>query len=178
MEMDIQWWEVMGLIGVVLVITAGRIFDPLRDWLLGFNKKTNLLRLLGELLSCSMCSGVWVGFLWAFFVEQASWPVALIFGGCISIASLVVDELVGIVSLYRLLRAKKSQGAMTMEEMLAARQQAAVLKKQRKADQMAHARARRRGTPRELTEEEADAYADAQEAAVDKLIMGDSDEAA
>lgn len=177
--MDIQWWEVAGLIGVVLVITAGRIFEPLRDWLMGFQKKTNLLRLLGELLSCSMCCGVWVGFLWAFFVEQVSWPVALIFGGCISIASLVADELVGIVSLYRVLRAKKSQGAMTMEEMLAARQQASVLKKQRQADNMAQARARRRGTPKDLTEDQADAYADAQEAAVDKLILGEPpDEAA
>jgi hypothetical protein len=176
--MDIQWWEVMGLIGVVLVITAGRIFEPLRDWLMGFDKKTNVMRLLGELLSCSMCCGVWIGFLWAFFVEGASWTVALIFGGCISIAALVADELVGIISLYRLLRAKKNQGSMTMEEMLAARQQAAALKKQRKADQMAQARARRRGTPRELTEDEADAYADAQEEAVDKLILGEPDEAA
>jgi len=176
--MNIQWWEVVGLIGVVLVVSSGRIFEPLREWLMGFQKKTNLLRLLGELLSCSMCSGVWIGFLWAFLVKQVSWPVALIFGGCISIASLVSDELLGIISLYRVLRAKKSQGAMTMDEMVAARQQAVALKKQRQADKMSHERARRRGTPKELSEDEADAYADAQEVAVDKLIMGEPDEAA
>lgn len=176
--MDIQWWEVVGLIGVVLVLSAGRIFDPLRDWLLTWENKLNPLRWAGELLQCSMCCGVWVGFLWGFFAEGWAWHTALVFGGCISIASLVTDELIGIISLYRLLRAKKSQGAMTMEEMLAARQQAAALKKQRQASQMAQARARRRGTPRDMTEEEADAYADAQEAAVDKLILGEPDEAA
>lgn len=176
--MDIQWWEVMGLIGVTLVISAGRIFEPLRDWLLGFENKLNPLRWIGELLHCSMCCGVWVGFLWGFFAEGWTWYVALIFGGCISVAALVTDELVGIVSLYRLLRAKKSEGAMTMDEMVEARQRMMAMKKQRQADEMAQARARRRGTPRDMTEDEADAYADAQEVAADTLVLGEPPEAA
>lgn len=170
---DIQWWEVAGLIGVTLVLSAGRIFDPLREWLLSFEKAFNPLRWAGELLHCSMCCGVWIGFLWAFFIEGWPWYAALVFGGCVSIASLVTDELVGIISLYRLLRAKKNKGAMTMDEMVAARQHMAEIKKRRQADEMDKERARRRGTPRDLSEEEADKRADAEDAAVDALILGE-----
>ena len=169
--MGVQWWEVIGLIGITLVISAGKIFEPLRDWLLGFEKEYNPLRVIGNLLNCSMCCGFWVGFLWGFFVSQFSWPVALILGGLISITSLATDEIMGIISLYRILRAKKSEGAMTMDEMMAARQKMAQIKQQRQAEQMAHARARRRGTPRDLTEEEADKLVDAQDAKADSLIM-------
>lgn len=176
--MNIEWWEVVGLIGVTLVLTAGKIFEPLRDWLKGFDKQANPLRILGNLMSCSMCCGVWVGFLWGLLVEGFAWYTALILGGLVSIASLVTDELVGIVSLYRILRRKKNQGAMTMDELLAARQQAQEARRQRKADQMSRARARRRGTPRDMTEDEAEAFADAQEREADRLILGEPDEAA
>jgi len=176
--MNIQWWEVVGLIGVTLVITAGRIFESLREWLLTFEKPYNPFRIAGELLRCSMCCGIWVGFLWGVLVKQWPWYVALVLGGCISIASITADELIGILSLYRLLRKKREKGALTMDELLAARQQSRVVQKQRQADQMSQARARKRGTPRELTEEEADAYVDAQERAIDALITGEPDEAA
>lgn len=177
--MDIQWWEVVGLIGVTLVLSAGRILEPLREWLLAFEKPYNPFRLVGELLRCSMCCGAWVGILWGILVKQWPWHVALIFGGCISIASLVVDELVGILSLYRMMRKKREKGALTMDELLAARQRSRVMQKERQSDKMAQARARRRGTPKDLTEEEADAYADAQDAALDSLLMGEPpDEAA
>ncbi|MBW2168497.1 MAG: hypothetical protein JRG69_04395 [Deltaproteobacteria bacterium] len=171
--MDIQWWEIVGLIGVTLVFSAGRIFEPLREWLSGFQNAWSPFSVLGDLLHCSMCCGVWIGFLWAFFAEGWPWYAALVFGGCISIASLVTDELVGIIALYRLLRKKKNQGAMTMDEMVATRQQMAEVKKRRAGEKMAKERARRRGTPRDLTEEEADARADAEDDAVDALILGD-----
>lgn len=176
--MDIQWWEIVGLIGVTLVMTAGKVFEGLRDWLNGFENWWSPLRIVGNLLSCSMCSGIWVGFLWGWLVKGWPWYAALILGGCISIAALVTDEAVGLLALYRLMRKKKSQGSMTMEELVAVRQQQAAIAKQRKADQMAQARARRRGTPRDMTETEAEAYADAQEEAADKLILGEPDEAA
>jgi len=176
--MDIQWWEVAGLIGVTLVISAGKVFEPLRDWLKGFQNRANPLRILGDLVSCSMCSGVWVGFLVGLLVKQWPWYVALLLGGVISIASLVVDEVVGIISLYRLMKRKRNEGSMTMDELLAAQQQAMARKKQRRRDELDRARARRRGTPREMTEEEADAFADAQEDAADRLIMGEPPEAA
>lgn len=170
---DIQWWEVVGLIGVTLVLSSGRIFESLREWLGGFQNAWSPLRITGDLLRCSMCCGVWIGSLWAFFIEGWSWYTALVFGGCISIASLVTDELVGIIALYRILRKKKNQGAMTMDEMVAARQHMAEIKKRRQADEMAKDRARRRGTPRDLSEEEADKRADAEDAAVDALILGE-----
>jgi len=172
--MSIQWWEVIGLIGVTLVISAGRIFEPLREWFLGFQKEYSPFRIVGNLLSCSMCCGVWVGFLWGFLVEQWAWPMALVFGGLISITSLVADELIGIISLYRLLRAKKNSGAMTMDEMMVAREKMAQVKQQRQAQQLAYARARRRGTPKDLSEEEADNLMDAREAANDAVLVGES----
>ena len=171
--MGVQWWEVIGLVGVTLVISAGRIFEPLRDWLMGFEKEYNPLRILGMLLGCSMCCGVWVGFLWGVLGERLPWSSALILGGLISITALVADELIGIVSLYRVLGAKKSQGAMTMDEMVAAKQKMVQIKQQRQAEQMSQARARRRGTPRDITENEADTLLDAQEAAADAIVLGE-----
>jgi len=176
--MDIQWWEVVGLIGVTLVVTAGKIFEGLRDWLNGFRNWWSPLRITGSLLSCSMCSGIWVGFLWGWLAKGWPWYAALILGGCISIAALVTDETVGLLSLYRLKWKKRNQGSMTMEELVAARQQQAAIAKQRKSDEMALARARRRGTPRDMTEDEAEAYADAQEQAADAMVLGEPPEAA
>ena len=172
--MDVQWWEVVGLIGVTLVLSAGKIFEFLREWLLGFEYKLNPLRWAGELLSCSMCCGMWVGFLWGFFVEGWSWYVALIFGGCISIVSLVSDELVGLISLYRLSWAKRGQGAMTAEELVEARKKMQEMRKARLAENMLQTRARKRGTPKDITEEEAHRYMDAQEKMDDSLITGEA----
>lgn len=171
--MDIQWWEVVGLVGVTLVLSAGRIFESLREWLLGFHNAWSPFRVVGELLRCSMCCGMWVGWFWGFFVMGLSWYGSLILGGLISLTSLATDEVMGIIGLYRLLRSKRNQGAMTMEEMVHARQQIKASKDSRHADLMNRERARKRGTPRDISEDEADAYVDAQEDAADAIVMGE-----
>lgn len=171
--MGIHWWEVLGLIGITLVFSSGRVFQPLREWLLGFQRKGNLLRLGGELLSCSMCTGIWVGFLWGVIVEGFSLAHSLTLGGVVSVASLATDETLGIVALFRILKMQKGQGAMTPTEMVQARQKLQAKQETRQADLMREARARRRGTPRDLMEDDADAVADAQEAYADTLLIGE-----
>lgn len=172
--MGVYWWEVLGLIGITLVISSGRVFQPLREWLLGFQHKGNVLRLGGELLSCSMCTGIWVGFLWGVIAEGFIVSHALVLGGVISVASLATDEVLGIVSLFRILKMQRGQGAMTPTEMVQARQKLQVKQEARKADLMREARARRRGTPKDLSEDDADAVVDAQEAYADTLLIGEA----
>jgi len=167
--MGVHWWEIVGLIGMTLVLSVGRIFAPLRAWLLGFENPFNVLRLGGELLSCSMCCGVWVGFLWGFFVEGFAVSHALALGGVISISSLVVDEVVGVVALYRL---KGRQRMGLPERGGKPLQRAPVRQGERPADLMRQARQQRSGM-RGMTEEEADALADAREEANDSLVLGE-----
>lgn len=169
--MGIFWWEILGLAGVTLVISTGRIFQPLRDWLLGFQKPTNVLKVFGELMSCSMCSGVWVGFLWGWFVE--GFPVAhsLVMGGVISVASMTTNELLGLLALGRLAWARSHRGTMTAAELMQARQQLQERKGAgRPADLMRQGRENRR--ERVLTEEEAEAVADAKEELADTMMLG------
>ena len=60
----------LALAGVTLVIVNGSIFDGIRDWCLGFTKKYNIFRLFGELISCTTCTGMWVGALYGVFTTH------------------------------------------------------------------------------------------------------------
>lgn len=84
----LTWMEIVGLVGLVMVVSMGKILFPLRDWCLGFSVAVNPLRLFGELISCPMCSGVWIGFSWGWFAEGWSFWSALTLGGFLSLASM------------------------------------------------------------------------------------------
>ena len=77
---NIPFW-LIGCIGITLIITTGKIFAPLRVYLKGFSVQYNPLRVLGELLSCSMCSGFWVGFIWSFFAYDVGFLEGVLWGG-------------------------------------------------------------------------------------------------
>lgn len=173
--MSVYWWEIIGLIGLTLVVSTGRIFQPLREWLLGFEKSTNVLRVLGELMSCSMCSGVWVGFLWGLFVERLGMAHSVILGGVISVASLAMNEMLGLLGLGRLAWTRRNQGAMSAAELVQARRQLQGMKANggaRPADLMKETRNRRRENIRALTEDEAEAIADTKEELADTMMLG------
>ena len=92
----IDLWLLSGLVGVTLVISVGKVFDPLRLWLLGFEKRINPLRIFGDLLSCSMCVGWWVGFLWV-LLHRGGLDAAILSGGLVSITAYVTDETLAFV---------------------------------------------------------------------------------
>ena len=47
--------------GLTNILSISKIFGPVRRWLL--KKVKTPLRFIGELLSCVMCTGFWVGLL-------------------------------------------------------------------------------------------------------------------
>lgn len=169
--MEFSWWEAVGLIGITLVIATGKIFDPLREWLLEFDKETNPLRLAGKLLSCSMCTGVWIGFVWGFFLKDMGWWQSLLAGGVLSISSLVVDELTALLVLFRMSRANLQKGSMTLPELLEARKEMKLRRRAEQLEQLKEARLRKRATPRDISETEADAIADAEVERADALLV-------
>lgn len=86
-----------GLVGVTLVISVGSIFDSLREWLKGFVQRANPLRVLGELMSCSMCSGWWVGFAWGLYSREPVFE-SVVIGGLVSVTTFLSDEVFAILS--------------------------------------------------------------------------------
>ena len=87
----------VGLVGMTLVISVGAIFDPLREGLKGFEVRANPGRILGERMSCSMCSGWWVGFAWGIYCREAIFE-SIVIGGLVSIVSFMADEVFSLLS--------------------------------------------------------------------------------
>lgn len=168
--MNVVWWEVVGLIGVTLVISSGKIFDPLREWLKGFENELNPMKWAGNMISCSMCSGVWVGFGWG-MLKGFPWWQSLVLGGVLSVFSLFTDEVMSILVLWRLSRGRSNEGAMTIPEMMELREQVKQRKNSDRVHQLQEARARRKATPKDLSEEEADAIADAGLERADSMLV-------
>lgn len=94
MEDDIKLtiFLILGLIGITISISAGKLFDPLREWLKGFTFWANPLRFVGDVLGCTMCTGFWVGFFWGLYAGHRL-GTCIVFGGIISVLSLVADDL-------------------------------------------------------------------------------------
>ncbi len=89
----------LGLVGVTIVLSSGKIFDGLRSWLVGFKVRWNPLRFLGEVMSCTMCMGWWIGFLWGTAAAQGLGS-SVVFGGLVSVASFAADEALTILAAY------------------------------------------------------------------------------
>jgi len=89
--MQITWFLVVGLVGVTLVVSKGKVFDGLRYWLMRFEHESNPFRIAGEVMSCSMCCGVWIGALGA-LAFNGSWAEAILVGGVVSIVAWPLGE--------------------------------------------------------------------------------------
>lgn len=156
--------EVIGLIGVVLVISMGKVFDPLRRFLRSFTHSLNPLPWVGELISCSMCTGVWVGAIWG-IVHSWSWESIVIFSGFLSLLSFFVGGMFQFVENLTFRGGETSIGSRLQEVMGPS---AAV--------ELAGARARLRrkrqvGPGNDLSEDEADALLDQETEEADRLVM-------
>lgn len=83
--------ELAGLVGLTIAIVKGKLFAPFREWSTSLIHPLNPIRTLGRLLSCSMCSGVWIGFGWGLVTGR---PVteSVILGGVVSLISWGVGE--------------------------------------------------------------------------------------
>jgi len=89
MEGDVL--TIAGLVGLTLFISVGKWLSGFREWLMGFTVRANPLRLLGELLTCTISVGFVVGALWK--LEQAApWSAVIIMGGFISLVAYAADE--------------------------------------------------------------------------------------
>ena len=91
--------EIVGLVGVTLVVSHGSIFDGLRAWLLGFEHPANFLRWVGILVSCPQCSGFWVGAIWALALQKP-WVVVFVSAGLISVATIAADFVFRLTSAF------------------------------------------------------------------------------
>lgn len=162
-----DWLSITGLVGVVLVISTGRVFDPLRDWLKTFVHPYNPGPWLAKLISCSMCSGVWVGALWA-LGHRWPWAEVVVFSGFISVLSYAADELLGLLNgvVLRVTRgmptrrnlALLEQNQKEMDRLMLARRQVAP-------------RPRRVAPGDDISEEEADALLDQETAQADAAVL-------
>jgi len=160
--MAVTWLEALGLIGVTLVIARGKVFDGLRAWLKGFVHPANPFRLLGQLMSCAMCSGFWVGLLWG---ALKGWGVewCITFGGFVSVTSFVADSITGILELACNKAEQEAPHRVTMAELAKVKEQ---LRLERRGS-LRPARPRSES----ITEAEAEAIADAEERAADEAVV-------
>jgi len=158
---DVNVAVLAGLVGVTVVITRGSIFDGLRDWLKGFEHPWNPLRLGGELISCPMCSGVWVGALWA-LADGRGWIDVVLFGGLVS---LVAWPLAAALSWFED-ATMASRAKPVMADLLARVMQAREAKKRQ-------ALTAKRRIPPNITEAEAEALMDEDDRVADGVIPGE-----
>ncbi len=86
-----SWLWILGCVGITLIIVTGKVSKPLRMYLVGFRYNLNPLKILGNLLSCSMCSGFWIGFLWSWLLSQNLVLESILWGGLISLVSYTID---------------------------------------------------------------------------------------
>lgn len=146
--------DVIGLVGVVLVVSTGKIFDPVRDFLRSFNNPYNPSRWFADLISCSMCSGVWVGALWG---VAHSWTLGsvIVFSGLLSLFSFAANEVLGLFGILTLRISGSVVARRTAQE-----QGVLKLAQARSLRVREKSLARKVGPGNDLTEEEAEVLLD------------------
>jgi hypothetical protein len=82
------WWHFVGMVGVTLIVSKGKVFDGVRRYLAGFARWYNPLRWVGMAMLCPMCSGFWVGAVSAVLFGHGV-LAAFLLGGCVSLASWI-----------------------------------------------------------------------------------------
>lgn len=158
--MDVNWSELAGVIGVTLVISRGSIFDDLRHWMTGFSHPMNVLRWVGNLISCPQCTGFWVGCVWGWVSLRDLW-LAVLMGGVTSVCSTVADLVLQLVSSW--VDAREEGRMDVMKQLLEMREARRREREEREARESYEARVREvrgkveHGEP--LTEDEADMLA-------------------
>lgn len=86
--MNIEMYA-LGLVGIVIIVTQGLIFENFRGFI------TQKSKFLGDLFSCPMCFGFWVGLISGVFIPGMFPPI---FGGIISLTSWTIYNVVDAIS--------------------------------------------------------------------------------
>jgi len=86
-----SWLWIIGCIGLTIIVTTGKVLAPLRVYLTGFKHNANPFKILGNMVSCSMCTGFWVGFLWSLLFLSKPILESILWGGMISLVSYATD---------------------------------------------------------------------------------------
>jgi hypothetical protein len=76
------------MVGLTIIMSSGQIFEKTREWISGKSK------FIGELVSCPMCLGFWVGMISAMFFGIN--PIIL--AGLVSVFSWSTYNLVDLIS--------------------------------------------------------------------------------
>lgn len=91
--MDLLIW-ILCCYGMSFIILWGSIFDKPRNWI------KNHSTFFGDLLSCIVCTGTWVGFfmsiaLWSPTTQyfNSYWIINLLADGCLSAATCYIINL-------------------------------------------------------------------------------------
>lgn len=79
---------IFGLSGLTIIMSAGSIFENLRNFILQKNS------FLGELVSCPMCLGFWVGLFFGF--ATMTYP-PIILAGMVSLFSWMIFNFVDLL---------------------------------------------------------------------------------
>ena len=154
--MQLSVIEVIGIIGIVLVVSTGKILDPVRVFLQSFENPWNPIRWFVSIISCSMCSGALIGMAWG-WAHGWSLSDVIVFGGLLGILSFTSDEVLGFVGILTL---RVSRGV----EMASAGSSAVSLAAARR-----QLKPRRVGPGNDLSEEEANELADQDQAQSDAM---------
>lgn len=73
--------------GITYIIVYGSILDPIRSWIANRNNY------VGELLSCTLCTGFWVGLILS-TLSTISAPYA---AGIAAIAAMTADHIIDLI---------------------------------------------------------------------------------
>lgn len=79
---------IIGLSGLTIIMSAGNIFESTRNFISNKNK------FFGELVSCPMCLGFWVGLFFGFLILE--YP-PIILAGMVSLISWMIFNFVDLM---------------------------------------------------------------------------------
>jgi hypothetical protein len=83
-----MYLTLFGLVGLTIIISTGAIFEKTRDLISSKSK------FFGELISCPMCLGFWVGLIFSFIYKQDPFVLS----GLVSLFSWVFYNIVDLIS--------------------------------------------------------------------------------
>jgi len=81
-----------GCVGITIILTRSSLFESPRHYL---SVKSEFI---GDLVSCPMCFGMWVGFLSSLFLLNNSLLYAIYYGGAVSLAGYFSETLIGMLN--------------------------------------------------------------------------------
>ena len=78
----------LGSVGITIILTRSSLFEKPRDFIEGKSS------LMGELVSCPMCLGMWVGFITSLFVVNNTIIFSIYYGGVTSLVSYFFESII------------------------------------------------------------------------------------